>query len=561
MAWYEMNSQPTVNRRWNAQFAFKVLFLIASTYLFSVAKTATVPHSPLQRRGPIGGNVGLRVLAIGDSITWGAQSTDSNGYRLHLRDMLVARGNDVDFVGNVWSGNFADWEHEGHRGFIIDQINESSDLGIYAAPNVVLLHAGTNDMYHNIDVEAAPTRIGNLIDKIYEHSPNAAVFVCQIIPSKTASIQARIDDFNTAIPSLVDKYRNNGKSVTLVSMNNALTTSDLYDFLHPNDGGYEKMANAWYAAIEEADEKGWIVEPGTAENPPTDANPESCQVSATTNGNFKPAWGKATTISGPDCPREQVRFFDLDGDGLKDYACVDPDTGSTTVWLNQKDTDGQVAWADGGVEVATGKQGRNGSGVFFADINGDSRGDYIYVDDNGDVYAWINRLNINGGTWQWQDLGKIAGGDGATSENLQMVDIDGDGRADFLIVSPSTGQMTAWLSNGADGAPDYSKLGVIASGASFSEGNTVILGDLTGEGRADYMIVGDGGKVNALISRLQADTLVPRWLTRFTFAEGPDGAEQDEVRLIDITGDGRVDYIRLDETGHVKLYANHGTGC
>lgn len=121
--------------------------------------------------------------------------------------------------------------------------------------------------------------------------------------------------------------------------------------------------------------------------------------------------------------------------------------------------------------------------------------------------------------------------------------------------------MTAWLNTGADIIPDYYKLGVIASGGSASKGDTVILGDLTGEGRADYMIVGDGGKVNALVNRLQATTLAPRWLGAFTFAAGPDGAKQDQVRLVDMTGDGKVDYLLVDEkTGKVTLWENKGTG-
>ncbi len=203
--------------------------------------------------------------------------------------MLVARGNVVDFVGSVKSGDFVDRQHEGHRGFRIEEISDDSDTGIYAAPNIVLLHAGTNDMYQNSYVEKAPARLGNLIDKIYKHSPNAALFVCQIIPSKTASIQSRIDDFNSAIPSLVAKYRDDGKHVTMVSMNKALTTSDLKDFLHPNDEGYVKMADAWYAAIKEADEKGWIVKPGKAEEPPTNTSPSNCQAS--------PSWYKIGKIA------------------------------------------------------------------------------------------------------------------------------------------------------------------------------------------------------------------------------------------------------------------------
>ncbi|KAJ8111527.1 hypothetical protein ONZ43_g5602 [Nemania bipapillata] len=491
--------------------------------------------------------------------------------------MLGSGGNNVDFVGSVQSGNMADRDHEGHRGFIIDEINTASDVGIYTAPNIVLLHAGTNDMNKDVDVGNAPERLENLINKIFEHSSHAAVFVCQIIPSTTTATQTRINAFNDAIPGVVSKYVNAGKNVTMVSMNKALTTADLKDNLHPNDGGYVKMADAYYAAIKEADKKGWILAPGKAELAPSSTGPESCQSTpswykvgqiadgakvATSDGDFQPAWVKKGVVAEGACPRAQLHFMDLDGDGLKDYACVDPDTGATKVHLNIPDADGKTSgnWNPLG-EIATGAKGRDGGGVMFADLNGDGRDDYIYVNsDNGQVYAWINRLE-NNGVWQWQDIGRIAGGVGATNETLQMVDIDGDGRADFCIVDKDTGEVTAWLNTGADIVPDYYKLGVIATGGSASKGDTIILGDLTGEGRADYMYVGAGGKVNALVNRLQATTLAPRWLASFNLASGPDGAKQDQVRLVDMTGDGKVDYLLVDEkTGKVTLWENIGTG-
>lgn len=142
-----------------------------------------------------------------------------------------------------------------------------------------------------------------------------------------------------------------------------------------------------------------------------------------------------------------------------------------------------------------------------------------------------------------------------------LIEFQGDGRDDFLIVSRKTGEVTAWLNTGSDSIPDYHKIGVIATGASQSDGDVVILGDLTGEGRADYMMVGVGGKVNGLINRRQETSMVPRWSQMFNVAAGPDGARSDQVRLVDMTGDGKVDYLLVDEkTGKVTLWENTGTG-
>ncbi|KAJ5377735.1 uncharacterized protein N7496_005144 [Penicillium cataractarum] len=564
-----------VARRWNAWVTLFMTLMLGVT-----SNAAALATKTLQPRAPIADGIELRVLPIGDSITWGAQSSDDAGYRKYLHDMLDARGNEVDFVGSVTSGtDLADNEHEGHRGETIEGITHDSLTGIYAATNIVLLHAGTNDMKGDVDVANAPSRLGDLIDLIFEHSEDAVLLVCQIIPSTTSAYQTRIDDFNAALPALVEDYTAKGKKVALVAMNKALTTADLADNLHPNDGGYKKMADAYYAAIEAVDEKGWISKPGEYLSPPTNStSSEGCKATpswynvgriatgakvATSDGLFQPSWYKKGVIAEGACPRAQLHFMDLDGDGLKDYACVDPTTGATDVWLNIPDADGKSSgsWNKLG-EVATGAKGRDGRGVMFADLNGDGRDDYIYADpDTGDVSAWINRLKSDSGVWQWQSLGRIAGGVGATNDTLQMVDIDGDGRADFCLVNQSTGEVTGWLNTGADVMPDYYKLGVIATGGSAAPGTTVYLGDFTGEGRADYMIAGEGGKVKAMTNRLRETTLIPRWLDAFVLAEGPDGAEQDQVRLVDMTGDGRVDYLLVDETtGKVTLWENNGTG-
>lgn len=178
------------------------------------------------------------------------------------------------------TGAMADNNHEGHRGYVIDQIRDESMVGIYAAANIVLLHAGTNDMKNNVDPINAPARLKDLIDIIFAHSSNAVVFVCQIIPASSSNYPdtvPRIGTFNNAIPKLVSDYVSAGKKVMMVSMNQAVSTSDLADGLHPNDGGYAKMADTYYAAIGDADEKGWISKPGNSQTAPSPTGPVNCK--------------------------------------------------------------------------------------------------------------------------------------------------------------------------------------------------------------------------------------------------------------------------------------------
>jgi len=64
-------------------------------------------------------------------------------------------------------------------------------------------------------------------------------------------------------------------------------------------------------------------------------------------------------------------------------------------------------------------------------LDGDGKSDYIYYVESGNIYAWINKgPPPSGGSWIWNPLGKINVNDvGATPENVQMVDIDGQSTA------------------------------------------------------------------------------------------------------------------------------------
>ncbi|MET7417635.1 GDSL-type esterase/lipase family protein [Dactylosporangium sp. NPDC005555] len=190
----------------------------------------------------------IKVMPLGDSITWGVGSPSSSSYRAPLYNRLVAgAGYNVDFVGSQQSGTLPDTDNEGHSGWRIEQIAASVDgwLATYQ-PDVVLLHIGTNDMNQNYQVSTAPQRLGSLIDQILAARPTATVLVAKIVPALDATIQARIDTFNAAVPGLVGSR---GPRVKLADLS-TLAASDLNDTLHPNDAGYAKMAVRWYTALE-----------------------------------------------------------------------------------------------------------------------------------------------------------------------------------------------------------------------------------------------------------------------------------------------------------------------
>jgi lysophospholipase L1-like esterase len=199
----------------------------------------------------------IRLLPLGDSITYGIGSTGSNSYRAGLYKKLTDAGASATFIGSVKSGNFAQPSHEGYSGYTISQISSMSDKSLPNKPNVITLMAGTNDMPRG-DAKGAVTRLGALLDKLVAAVPDSVVLVATLTPLPMA--QAAVDSFNSEIPNLVKARVDKGKKIAVVSLS-AVKSSDLKDGVHPNDAGYAKMADAWFKGIEDAAAKNWIKAP------------------------------------------------------------------------------------------------------------------------------------------------------------------------------------------------------------------------------------------------------------------------------------------------------------
>ncbi|MCF3105187.1 VCBS repeat-containing protein [Streptomyces roseoverticillatus] len=455
----------------------------------------------------------LAVMPLGDSITWGAGSSAKDGYRIALRDKLASHADFLQFVGSLRQ-NGAD--HEGHSGWQISGLSENIEHWLPAAgPNVVLLNIGTNDMDLNNDVDGAPARLGHLIDQITRAAPDMTLLVSSLVPSQSAEVQRRVEKFNAEVPRLVAERRSKGFKVGYVDMS-VVTPRDLNDRLHPNDSGYAKMASAFYEGLARAAGNGWVRERVDIKPAPPRETPlgdyqvdidgdgsadylivdDNGAVRAYINkgGDGHGTWiNKGIIAKGTGAPGSRVRFADIDGDRKADYLVVE-DNGAVHAWTNSSD-DTKDGWKDRGI-IATGT-GAPGNKIRFADINADGKADYLVVEDNGSVHAWLNKTS--GTNDDWEDRGIIATGTGAPRAKVRFADINGDRKADYLVVEDN-GSVHAWLNNGGDGQGDWTDQGQIVSRAP-EPGAGIRFSDIDGDGRADHLIVHDNGAVDALLNK------------------------------------------------------------
>lgn len=300
-------------------------------------------------------------------------------------------------------------------------------------------------------------------------------------------------------------------------------------------------------------------------------------------GQFLQNWQSANKVAdGLHSDASWVHLADMDGDGKADYLVVDVHTGALTCWLNHLPAPWAPAGADGGI-IADGAG--PGNAIFFADMNGDGKADYLVVDDNsGAVTVFWNGGADPGAQhgWRFDPGGVIATGvPHANLKTIRFADINGDGRADYIIVGQG-GSAAVWINTGSPGGTDVKFLaqGGIASGASDNIDN-VVFADVNGDGmppllssshisswltltigRADYLIWDQDGGLSGFMNTRTQSYGVPYFTAQQNDPKGiaqgigqPPGA----IRLADLDGDGKVDYCFIDPAdGAIWLWWNRG---
>ncbi|QDU66095.1 SGNH/GDSL hydrolase family protein [Engelhardtia mirabilis] len=204
----------------------------------------------------------FRILPLGDSITIGFGGIA--GYRFPLWLLLGATGfKGVDFVGASTAGSpifVPDPEHEGHSGWRVRDFSDHSGGGtgpdstielILAAqkPRVILLHAGTNDLWSTLDWQDAPGDLGELLDRIDAYDPRVVTVVAKILPTINDPVNLSVHWLNDRFHEVVYQRWLAGQNVQLVDMSAACPVLSTVDGVHPDPYCYNAMALTWLSAI------------------------------------------------------------------------------------------------------------------------------------------------------------------------------------------------------------------------------------------------------------------------------------------------------------------------
>jgi len=239
---------------------FGTLLLLAIVLLATLTTCAAEPASPSRT---------LRIVCIGDSITQGGvRDRAEYTYRWLLFQMLVDAGVAFDFVGSLQSGLHpdAEWpaaydgvpfdrDHEGIYGIETAAARARLPAAIAqwpAAPDIALIHLGTNDRDARDYARAVKAPLREIIALLREENPAITILLGHLmfndspaafrIMAEVAELRQEIDIEESPVRVVPHYHGWNDRP--------GRADSDTFDWVHPNPNGQRKMARNWLSAMQ-----------------------------------------------------------------------------------------------------------------------------------------------------------------------------------------------------------------------------------------------------------------------------------------------------------------------
>lgn len=246
-------------------------------------------------------------------------------------------------------------------------------------------------------------------------------------------------------------------------------------------------------------------------------------------------WSNTPYYGSDKAGNTYVYFADVTGDGKADAIVLNP-TGITVRRSDGTKFAGNENWT---TEPYYGSEVYSRLNIHFADVDGDGKADAIVVNKNG---ITVRRSDGNKFTANERWTREAFYGEHGTF----FADVDGDGKADAIVVNRRG--ITVRRSDGARFLPNETWT---FEGYRRERNVRYYFADVDGDGKADAIMAGSSGVIVRLSDGTRFAQAI-RW-TRNPYAGGLG------TYFYDVTGDGKADAVVVNITG-VTVRRSNGAG-
>ncbi|UAY56958.1 FG-GAP-like repeat-containing protein [Arachidicoccus terrestris] len=246
-------------------------------------------------------------------------------------------------------------------------------------------------------------------------------------------------------------------------------------------------------------------------------------------------------------------FADVNGDHKADLISWNPtlNSGHTRVYLATTGGTFSTSVVDnpGGISTS------NSTTFYFADLNGDELQDKIYWNPGNFSGQTVVYLATGSGNFASAILPGSAGASTAATTRFYFADVNGDGKADKVMWSPTlnTGKTMVYLSNG-DGTFSESSSFSNSGATGLASTTKFFFSDINGDGKADKIYwnpANFSGQLKAYFSDGS------KFNGPYYSLRGTSESTATQFYFNDINGDSRADQIRWNyslESGALRNY-------
>ncbi|MGP8055077.1 MAG: FG-GAP-like repeat-containing protein, partial [Limisphaerales bacterium] len=248
---------------------------------------------------------------------------------------------------------------------------------------------------------------------------------------------------------------------------------------------------------------------------------------------------------------------DVDGDGKLDL--VVSDNINNVIWVYRNtSTPGTLATNSFAAPVGF-SVGADPRAVRVMDLDGDGRPDIACVNNADNTISILRNIGVAGSLTTNSFAPQLVLATGSNPHDLVIVDLDRDGKPDLAQINYAPSFLSVFRNISVPGVIDTNSFAPRVDFSASGEGNSIVAGDVDGDGKVDLIVGWAGGSAVAVYRNLAN----PGSLDANSFAAEVDFPAPGWVRSLgmgDLNGDGKPDIgLTCEVDSFMSIFQNVST--